>query len=78
MLECLKIIYLFQKSRRRPWTSIGRHLFLFQMIRIIKFKGTSDNSDYYRPDPVAEFRVLIDKLVDSLSEGLQLMRLTTF
>ena len=26
-LRCLKIIYLFQKSRRRPWTSIGRHLF---------------------------------------------------
>ena len=25
-LRSLKIIYLFQKSRRRPWTSIGRHL----------------------------------------------------
>ena len=24
--KCLKIIYLFQKSRCRPWTSIGRHL----------------------------------------------------
>ena len=27
VFKCLKIIYLFQKSRRRPWTSIGRHLF---------------------------------------------------
>ena len=26
LLLKLKIIYLFQKSRRRPWTSIGRHL----------------------------------------------------
>ena len=30
MSKCLKIIYLFQKSCRRPWTSIGRHLFLFK------------------------------------------------
>ena len=26
LLLCMKIIYLFQKSRRRPWTSIGWHL----------------------------------------------------
>ena len=29
LFKCLKIIYLFQISRRRPWTSIGRHLFSF-------------------------------------------------
>ena len=27
MLKCLKMIYIFQKSRRRPWTSIAQHLF---------------------------------------------------
>ena len=27
LIKCLKIIYLFQKSHRRPWTSIGQHLF---------------------------------------------------
>ena len=27
LLKWLQIIYLFQKSRHRPWTSIGRHLF---------------------------------------------------
>ena len=32
MLKCLKIIYSFQKSRRRPWTSIGRHLFVLSSL----------------------------------------------
>ena len=26
LFKCVKIIYLFQKSRRRPWTSIGQPL----------------------------------------------------
>ena len=30
---CLKIIYLFQKSCRRPWTSIGRHLLI--MVKLL-------------------------------------------
>ena len=45
---CLKIIYLFQKSRRRPWTSIGRHLFLsgefLSSKSIYKFSDTHSKS----------------------------------
>ena len=37
---CLKIIYLFQKSRRRPWTSIGRHLF-YNALASLKQEGSA-------------------------------------
>ena len=64
LLMCLKIIYLFQKSRRRPWTSIGQplvvlvvvvvllHLVHFLIKRNLREKNLpSRDSNWGPPDP---------------------------